>query len=1743
MVSKKIIVAILFASLFSIKSFSQFTATWAFTSNNTGVKAGAQQTDINISDAIIGSVFSSAGYSSNGVKCQPSSEWPIVPTDGWNIDFPISPNGAVDVTLTGLTFAARTSGSSNNNIVSLAYQADGVGPFIPFGTPQSVASGGSSNINFGTLSRKLYSGHTYLIRMYMYAATTGISASRSLSVKTAVFTGTSGVAGTQPSVTTVSATRTGKYTATTTGVVTAGTLLVSESGVVWDFAANPTVVLTTKNNGGPTASGNINLANGGAISGLTAATTYHTRAYVISESGDVFYGADLSFTTDAPTIPSLTTNAATGVTSIKATSGGVIIDSGGVGIIKKGVCWGINPNPDTFSAKTNDGFGNASFASSLKILTPNTLYYARAYATNSVGVAYGNQVTFTTLAPEPVIITTTGNSANAIPFGSVIVNNISVVKSYTLIANALTPLSSNLVITAPAGFEISLSSATGFGTTLNVPYTGGIIAATTIYVRFVPTQFGDYSGVITHSGGGAVAVNIDDVTVTGKGIQNPSDFSNTGTDFWVGYASHNLMSSNGVTIQSNGGDQTMVLYISNQNNQTTDIEVSIPGLSFTSGVITVPANSVYPYTIPNNIGLLYAQLYQEGKSAKGIHIVSIAPIVVYAHIYGKFVSGASLLLPTNTWGVDYYAMSYNQNTSSGSSSGSYNYFFVIANEDNTVVEITPTVATLGGWLPNPVIPYLVTLNKGEIYNVLATKVGNEDVTGSRVRSLDCNKKIALFSGSGRTGIQGYCNTALSSDNLFAQVFPNAAWGKKYLSTPTVGTTGENIYRIFVKDASTVVSVNGSTLPSTAFPAVLNNNFYYQINTTIPLKIEADKPISVAQYTTSTDGCTDASGKTSGDPEMIFISPVEQAIDKATLYSPSNQNIAFDYINVIIPQAGVASFVLDGVNKSAKFQSHPEDAGFAYAAFDATDGVTTGQHTISSDVSFNAIAYGFGNSNVNSGGSAIRESYGYNAGTRVKSLTQYLTVNNPYPNVSNDSIISACLNNDFKYTVSLPYKPISMKWDFFNNAIQLPNSDTILVNNPVPTDSFIVAGVLLYKYSLPTTYKFTSIGTFPVNITVNATNADGCTGLQTITFSVKVVAPPTPYFLLDYNPCLPTILNFTDSSYDKNGYNMVGREWTFLGLSPILTSTDSTPTVSYGSAGSYDVKLRAINTIGCYKDTTATIVLYNGPVISNVTSNPSGPVCVGTSINYTATATTSLGTIEKYYWDFGDGKKDTTTTNTVSHIYTTGNATGYTVSVIIQSTAGCYSGFYDIIQQVYKISADFAFTTPQCVNTSVTFTNNTTGSVTSALIDTKWNWSFGDAANSTSNTMSPSFTYTTPGVYNVKLRASLVLLAGGEFCADSTTKQITISSVVTITNITADNSGSDCANRAIAYTAVSAAPVGTFKWYWEFSDGKKDTTLTNQVTHTFTTAGTFTVKVFAKSVTGGCTGNQFTINQVIYKVGADFTYITPQCINSTVLFTDVSTGKVSNATIDTKWKWSFGDVANSTATTNNPIFSYNTSGTYNVKLKTSLFNVGGADFCVDSITKQVVIQDKLSKPVVALNSSATSGTSLTFSWLTVANATSYQVSTNSGGTWSNPSSGSIGTTHVLTGLTTNTVYDLCVQALGTCPSDTACAQGKTISPNSDFFVPSGFTPNGQGPNEKLVICGNNVKSIRFIVFTQWGEKIFETSNPTMNGIGCYETWDGTAFGKPQPVGVYAYVANITLNDGSVVNKKGLVSLIR
>jgi len=107
------------------------------------------------------------------------------------------------------------------------------------------------------------------------------------------------------------------------------------------------------------------------------------------------------------TIPELTTMAISDVGLTSAVSGGTIITDGGEEITEKGVCWSTSANPTVADSKTSDGKGSANFNSNIVGLSEGTTYYVRAYATNEVGTAYGNELSFTTGKVTNAVLTTT----------------------------------------------------------------------------------------------------------------------------------------------------------------------------------------------------------------------------------------------------------------------------------------------------------------------------------------------------------------------------------------------------------------------------------------------------------------------------------------------------------------------------------------------------------------------------------------------------------------------------------------------------------------------------------------------------------------------------------------------------------------------------------------------------------------------------------------------------------------------------------------------------------------------------------------------------------------------------------------------------------------------------------------------------------------------------------------------------------------------------------------------------------------------------------------------------------------------------------------------------------------------------------------------------------------------------------------------------------------------------------------
>jgi hypothetical protein len=195
-----------------------------------------------------------------------------------------------------------------------------------------------------------------------------------------------------PTVTTAAVTNITQTTATSGGTVTSdGGATVTARGVCWSTSSNPTTADSHTSDGSGTGTFISNL------NGLTANTLYYVRAYATNSVGTA-YGNEVTFSTlPNPVLPTVTTTAVTNIAQTTATSGGDVTSDGGTTVTARGVCWDTSSNPTTANSHTTDGSGTGTFVSNLTGLTPNTLYYVRAYATNSLGTAYGNEVSFTTL--------------------------------------------------------------------------------------------------------------------------------------------------------------------------------------------------------------------------------------------------------------------------------------------------------------------------------------------------------------------------------------------------------------------------------------------------------------------------------------------------------------------------------------------------------------------------------------------------------------------------------------------------------------------------------------------------------------------------------------------------------------------------------------------------------------------------------------------------------------------------------------------------------------------------------------------------------------------------------------------------------------------------------------------------------------------------------------------------------------------------------------------------------------------------------------------------------------------------------------------------------------------------------------------------------------------------------------------------------------------------------------------------
>jgi hypothetical protein len=374
------------------------------------------------------------------------------------------------LTTSGASAISRTTATSGGNITS-----NGGAIVITSGicwstshSPSIAGSHTSDGTAIGRFTSKmtgLLPGTLYYIRVYA-TNSIGTAYGNERSFRTSPVVIATLTTNAVSSITSTTAVSGGNITSDGDGTVTA-------RGICWATTSSPTITNNVTSDGTGTGSFTSNLA------GLQPGITYHVRAYATNSAGTA-YGSDRSFTTPA-ILPSITTTAASGITRTAAVSGGNITSDGGAAITSSGICWSTSPNPSITGSHTSDGTATGSFTSSMTALLPGTLYYIRAYATNSAGTAYGNELSFTT---NPVIISTLTTTA------------ISSITSATAVSGGNITSDGDGPITARGICWATTSSPTvndnltsnGTGTGSFTSNLTGLLPATTYHVRAYATN-------------------------------------------------------------------------------------------------------------------------------------------------------------------------------------------------------------------------------------------------------------------------------------------------------------------------------------------------------------------------------------------------------------------------------------------------------------------------------------------------------------------------------------------------------------------------------------------------------------------------------------------------------------------------------------------------------------------------------------------------------------------------------------------------------------------------------------------------------------------------------------------------------------------------------------------------------------------------------------------------------------------------------------------------------------------------------------------------------------------------------------------------------------------------------------------------------------------------------------------------------------------------------------------------------
>ena len=672
---------------------------------------------------------------------------------------------------------------------------------------------------------------------------------------------------------------------------------------------------------------------------------------------------------------------------------------------------------------------------------------------------------------------------------------------------------------------------------------------------------------------------------------------------------------------------------------------------------------------------------------------------------------------------------------------------------------------------------------------------------------------------------------------------------------------------------------------------------------------------------------------------------------------------------------------------------------------------------------------------------------------------------------------------------------------------------------------------------------------PFDVMLVATANTGCT--DTIVKSVNPDSVIVADFNFDNN-CLNQTTTFNNLSFSTNG-TIISYEWDFGDGN---SSNLENPSHTFTAQGDYDVSLIITSDIGCV-DTIIKQVSINPPPTADFSVDDA---CPGAVVNFDNLSVSQAKDVE-YFWNFGDGtnSSDFEPTKSYEHPGT------YLVTLTVINDGGCFHDTSKNITVFPEPVSDFTVGSPVCLNSNISFTNNSSISTGSIF---QFEWDFGDG--STSSQSNPNHTYLQADTFDVSL-----IVTSNNGCKDTSTQKV----VILPDPVASFSFSNACPGSDMNFLNLSTSSIPNPTYFWDFGDGTSSTDF--EPNKTFANPGTYVVNLTIDQ--NGCVDDTSITITVLDAPLADFTTSNLNCVDRTVSFTNTSTipsGRINS------YYWDFGD--GSSSSNENPSHDYTASGTYTIMLV-----AGSPNGCKDTLRRDIEVSVA---PIANFTTSSTcAGEEISFmdSTVTSDRIISYFIDYGDGNT-----SNTVNSTHTYQQIGTYTIkYKVTtefgcadsivktitvspppfvdagqdriynpaynsrgveLQAVGSTPNGSySWSPGGSLNdsvsalvlatPNvttdylvtftdvngcvaidrvqvevlTGFKIPTAFSPNNDGYNDYFEIVNiecfpkHNIK-----IYDQWGALLYENT-----GSYNQNPWDGTYDGEDMPFAAYYYILDL------------------